>query len=337
MPTSLAMTAPSSQDGNDISTSTRKDDQPDFALSTLHFSPLSTTGQTISPIPGGTHLPPSDQSISQRRTPRPANAFILFRSDFLKRGVIPNDVERRQQNLSRIAGQVWNLLEPTEKAKWHAQAVYLLEEHRRKNPETKVTRVRTSGSRLSNKQPCKNNMTEDEIRKIREMYTGSTPSRKRRVSPPLDSPHSHTSTSESLPRHHIESTTALTMSLEPRSHSPHRPQTPHCLTALPTDGTPCSPPSSPSPLPRPMETHFSPLNDFLSTASPKPHSHSPHTPQTATAHYVPALSLPMEATSSHFSPLNDSVVTATTLPAPPTAASLSLFSFICGRAAEVFK
>ena len=330
MSTFLTVTTLSSQDGSDISTPARNNGQSESAPATLHFLPLSIARNN----PEGIPLPSSNQSLPNRHIPRPANAFILFRSDFLKRGIIPHDVEQRQQNLSRIAGQVWNLLDPTEKAKWHAQAAHLLQEYRRKNPDTKTTHVWATGSsQLSNKPPHKNNMTEDEIRKIREMYIGSTPSRKHQTSHPLDTPASHTPTSEGLSRHHIESTTILTA-------PPQKPQTPHCVAALPTEDTPYSPPSSPNPLPRPMGTRFSPLNDFLSTASPKPRSHSPHATHRASPLLTEVLgspgSLPLSM-ETHFSPLNDSIATANTLPAPSIAASGSLFSFICGCAAEVFK
>ncbi|KDQ64283.1 hypothetical protein JAAARDRAFT_117714, partial [Jaapia argillacea MUCL 33604] len=74
---------------------------------------------------------------SSPRIPRPPNAFMLFRSDFLARKVIPQHVERRQQNLSRIAGECWHLLSETEKAKWHAKAKEALENHRAKYPSYK--------------------------------------------------------------------------------------------------------------------------------------------------------------------------------------------------------
>ncbi|CAA7259710.1 unnamed protein product [Cyclocybe aegerita] len=131
-------------------------------------------------------LPQPDDSPSRHRIPRPPNAFMLFRSDFLKRGVIPNNVERRQQNLSRIAGQVWNMLDPEEKAHWHEQAAQVLNEHQLKNPNYKFTPA-PRGSRQSKSKAREENpaMGDDDIRRIRERYArvigpSPTSNRKRR-------------------------------------------------------------------------------------------------------------------------------------------------------------
>ncbi|KAH9998324.1 hypothetical protein BJV77DRAFT_930652, partial [Russula vinacea] len=54
--------------------------------------------------------------------PRPSNAFILFRSDFLKRKLISKGQETRQHKLSIIAAKCWNKLTREEKKKWFLQA-----------------------------------------------------------------------------------------------------------------------------------------------------------------------------------------------------------------------
>ena len=68
-------------------------------------------------------------SQQPKRIPRAPNAFFLYRSDFLKRGLIPPEVEKRQQNLSRIAGQCWKMLPDTEKAIWYGKAATLRTEY----------------------------------------------------------------------------------------------------------------------------------------------------------------------------------------------------------------
>ncbi|KIJ69992.1 hypothetical protein HYDPIDRAFT_51118, partial [Hydnomerulius pinastri MD-312] len=65
---------------------------------------------------------------------RPPNAFMLYRSDFLKRRTVPREVEKRQQNLSRIAGQCWNMLPEREKAIWHDKAAAVQAAHHAKYP-----------------------------------------------------------------------------------------------------------------------------------------------------------------------------------------------------------
>ncbi|KAG5639003.1 hypothetical protein H0H81_007911 [Sphagnurus paluster] len=133
--------------------------------------------------------PSSPQKSSRAHIPRPPNAFMLYRSDFLKRGVIPAHVERRQQNLSRIAGQCWNLLPPEEKAQWQERAAQVLIEHQKCNPDYKFTPA-PRGSRRSKVKGPRDGETdvvdgEDRIRQIREEYTrisgpAASPARRRR-------------------------------------------------------------------------------------------------------------------------------------------------------------
>ncbi|KII94807.1 hypothetical protein PLICRDRAFT_59910, partial [Plicaturopsis crispa FD-325 SS-3] len=65
---------------------------------------------------------------------RPPNAFMLYRSDFLLRRIIPPSLERRQQNLSKLIGECWQLLAPEERAHWAAKAEERKREHGREFP-----------------------------------------------------------------------------------------------------------------------------------------------------------------------------------------------------------
>jgi hypothetical protein len=140
------------------------------------------------PLPADSQPSPS---VPPTRThiPRPPNAFMLFRSDFLKRGIIPTHVERRQQNLSRIAGQCWNLLSSEEKEKWQEEAAKVLIEHQKRNPDYKFKPAPRGTRRSKGKGRSGYNAgagdSEDRIRKIRERYThmagpAATPPRRRR-------------------------------------------------------------------------------------------------------------------------------------------------------------
>lgn len=89
-----------------------------FPIIRVHFAMLATSR--------------TDECHSKRqpkRAPRAPNAFMLYRSDFLKRQAVPPEVERRQQNLSRIAGQCWNMLLETEKAIWYDKAAAVRAEY----------------------------------------------------------------------------------------------------------------------------------------------------------------------------------------------------------------
>ncbi|KAJ7276337.1 hypothetical protein B0H12DRAFT_1005161, partial [Mycena haematopus] len=100
---------------------TRADDDADEASLPPHYR---------SPFP-----PASLPLPASKRIPRPPNAFILYRSDLLKKQKIPDHVERRQQNLSRIAGQCWNLLPPDEKRMWQDRAAKQAELHLIEHPD----------------------------------------------------------------------------------------------------------------------------------------------------------------------------------------------------------
>ncbi|KAG6817437.1 hypothetical protein H0H87_008605 [Tephrocybe sp. NHM501043] len=142
-----------------------------------------------SPISPTSTFSSSPSKTTHSHIPRPPNAFMLYRSDFLKRGVIPSHVERRQQNLSRIAGQCWNLLSQEEKVPWQELAAQVLLEHQRKNPDYKFTPA-PRGSRRSKMKGRSDGDGEavdgeERIRQIREEYariTGPTaaPTRRRR-------------------------------------------------------------------------------------------------------------------------------------------------------------
>jgi hypothetical protein len=60
--------------------------------------------------------------LKEKRPPRPSNAFILFRSDLLKRKFIFKGRESRQHKLSIIAAKCWDKLTREEKKKWFLEA-----------------------------------------------------------------------------------------------------------------------------------------------------------------------------------------------------------------------
>ncbi|EGO28384.1 hypothetical protein SERLADRAFT_346362, partial [Serpula lacrymans var. lacrymans S7.9] len=68
---------------------------------------------------------------------RPPNAFMLYCSDFLKKGIIPSHIERQQQNLSRVVGECWNMLPVEEKASWDKKATEAQAAHLAQHPNYK--------------------------------------------------------------------------------------------------------------------------------------------------------------------------------------------------------
>ncbi|KAG6841648.1 hypothetical protein C0991_008633 [Blastosporella zonata] len=85
--------------------------------------------------------PPSPQRVShgKRRNasyiPRPPNAFILFRSSFIREQKVTNKVEGNHSNLSKIIGMYWKTLPQSQRAEWEAKAAQALLEHRRRYPD----------------------------------------------------------------------------------------------------------------------------------------------------------------------------------------------------------
>lgn len=104
--------------------------------------PLPTSDTTSDPI----LFPPSPSGGSPRRLthgkkrgedyiPRPPNAFILFRSAFIKSQHVPSGVETNHSTLSKIIGLTWQSMPHDERQIWHAKAKKALEEHRKKWPQ----------------------------------------------------------------------------------------------------------------------------------------------------------------------------------------------------------
>ncbi|KAF7355947.1 Repressor ROX1 [Mycena venus] len=68
--------------------------------------------------------------------PRPPNAFILFRSSFIRSQRVSPDVETNHSTLSKIIGLTWQNLPAEERRVWYAKARQAVEQHRRRFPES---------------------------------------------------------------------------------------------------------------------------------------------------------------------------------------------------------
>ncbi|KAJ2912368.1 hypothetical protein MD484_g8048, partial [Candolleomyces efflorescens] len=133
-------------------------DSSQVTPSTITIAFPSNISTTESPVTASFSLPPSPveqpmastssgrpRSKSTRgqqpkkrvsnHIPRPPNAFILFRSSFIKSQQIPDTVEGNHSNLSKIIGHYWKALSAEERAEWEAKAVAAQEEHRQLYPD----------------------------------------------------------------------------------------------------------------------------------------------------------------------------------------------------------
>ena len=93
----------------------------------------------------------------ENHIPRPPNAFILFRSSFIKNQHVTSQVETNHSTLSKIIGLTWQNLPHEERQVWHAKAKVALEEHKRKFPQYAFRPLHTKGK------------TPTEKRKVREV------------------------------------------------------------------------------------------------------------------------------------------------------------------------
>ena len=152
-------------------------------------TPIPSTSQCYPSAPLETSASrPATPEAKRKKVRRPANAFMLYRSWLIKSGRIPKEVEKRQQNISRVAGDCWRLLTAKEKEEWHDKAEVVKKEHIKLYPEYKFTPERKSSRRKAAADPdVQVPEGEDLIRFIREKYVGiqgesKAPSRPRKSS-----------------------------------------------------------------------------------------------------------------------------------------------------------
>jgi len=103
-------------------------------ISPPEFLPEST----LFPAPDGSGDSPRPTHTKKKpdnHIPRPPNAFILFRSAFIKSQHVSSDVETNHSTLSKIIGLTWQNLPHEERQVWHVKAKAALDEHKRKFPE----------------------------------------------------------------------------------------------------------------------------------------------------------------------------------------------------------
>ena len=85
--------------------------------------------------------------------PRPPNAFILFRSSFIKSRHVSTEVETNHSTLSKIIGLTWQNMPHEERQFWHSKAKMAQAEHKRKFPDYafRPAHVRAKGGATAEK------------------------------------------------------------------------------------------------------------------------------------------------------------------------------------------
>ncbi|THV03719.1 HMG-box, partial [Dendrothele bispora CBS 962.96] len=73
--------------------------------------------------------------------PRPPNAFMLFRADFVRQKHVPGSVETNHGSLSKIIGSCWRSLPPKDKQHWEILARKEKQAHKERWPDYKFRPV----------------------------------------------------------------------------------------------------------------------------------------------------------------------------------------------------
>ncbi|KAJ7178567.1 hypothetical protein C8R43DRAFT_1117944 [Mycena crocata] len=114
--------------------------------------------------------PASRRSVHTRKKsdnhiPRPPNAFILFRSSFIKSQRVSTEVETNHSTLSKIIGMTWKNLTDDERQVWRHKALDAVAEHKRNFPTYAFRPKHTRGKKgdVDGVQPKGK-------RKVREIY-----------------------------------------------------------------------------------------------------------------------------------------------------------------------
>ncbi|KDQ10887.1 hypothetical protein BOTBODRAFT_190207 [Botryobasidium botryosum FD-172 SS1] len=129
---------------------------------TAHPEASENVAPVIPPTGRGAKSHARKQSVDH--IPRPKNAFILFRTDFVSQSKLTRGVESDHRNISKIVGQLWNELPAVERAKWERLAAAEKAAHKAKYPNYRyapvyrregIARRRTKPETEEDKKRCK--------------------------------------------------------------------------------------------------------------------------------------------------------------------------------------
>jgi len=117
--------------------------------------------QTPAPPPSRRRLPPGKRR-SMGYIPRPPNAFMLFRADFVRQKHVPGSIETNHGSLSKIIGNCWRSLPLEEKRVWEVKAKHAKAEHKVQYPDYRFRPVHNKNKDKKKEKPA--SAIEDERR-----------------------------------------------------------------------------------------------------------------------------------------------------------------------------
>ncbi|KAF9225612.1 hypothetical protein BS17DRAFT_554150 [Gyrodon lividus] len=131
----------------------------DLSLSTSPEPSLPPNEQLFPP----SELPPNPSSRrrvppGKRRSlgyiPRPPNAFMLFRADFVRQKHVPGSIETNHGSLSKIIGNCWRSLPLDEKRIWEIRAKQEKDAHSKRYPGYRFRPVHNKSKDKKKDKPC---------------------------------------------------------------------------------------------------------------------------------------------------------------------------------------
>ncbi|KAF5371632.1 hypothetical protein D9758_003377 [Tetrapyrgos nigripes] len=131
----------------------QEEEDLELELTGSEFTPLFPavlvpTPNSSSAAPKRKRQPPGKKKKGDDYIPRPPNAFMLFRANFVKQRHVPGTVESNHGSLSKIIGSCWRSLPSREKAQWDALAKQKKREHQQMYPNYKFCPIHTKKKKL---------------------------------------------------------------------------------------------------------------------------------------------------------------------------------------------
>ncbi|KAI0948001.1 hypothetical protein AcW1_009620 [Taiwanofungus camphoratus] len=109
---------------------------------------LFPPSESPAPPPSRRRAPPGKRR-SQGYIPRPPNAFMLFRADFVRQKHVPGSIETNHGSLSKIIGNCWRALPLESKRVWENLAKKAKAEHRERYPDYRFRPVHNKNKKLA--------------------------------------------------------------------------------------------------------------------------------------------------------------------------------------------
>ncbi|KAG6827229.1 hypothetical protein H0H92_012711 [Tricholoma furcatifolium] len=132
------------------------------------IAPLFPPSENPAPAPSRRRAPPGKRR-SMGYIPRPPNAFMLFRADFVRQKHVPGTIETNHGSLSKIIGNCWRALPLEEKKLWEVKAKHAKAEHKARYPEYRFRPVHNKNKPSTSGKKDKPTVSPEEDRRCEEV------------------------------------------------------------------------------------------------------------------------------------------------------------------------